>query len=195
MTLLKHTTFMFAIFWPSVSIFSCTQLYFSTLKTKKPLPVHLNLKYLVEREKHLKTTLFLWFWFISEQGHFSKTLKESISLDMWLTLVWKQFWLKKITQLRAVVNGSSLKPYLYNYTSIWQLYITRQLISLESHVTGRAKHRVSGEWISCLTVFFIVREQTINSSWFQWIPLLIFIFFINKRKYQFSFFNCMHTDY
>lgn len=54
--------------------------------------------YLVEREKHLKTTLFLWFWFISEQGHFSKTLKESISLDMWLTLVWKQFWLKKITQ-------------------------------------------------------------------------------------------------
>lgn len=98
MTLLKHTTFMFAIFWPSVSIFSCTQLYFSTLKTKKPLPVHLNLKYLVEREKHLKTTLFLWFWFISEQGHFSKTLKESISLDMWLTLVWKQFWLKKITQ-------------------------------------------------------------------------------------------------
>lgn len=45
--------------------------------------------------------------------------------------------------MRAVIDVSSLKPYLYNYTSIWQFYIIRQLIILESHVTGRAKHRVS----------------------------------------------------
>lgn len=61
---------------------------------------------------------------------------------------------KKDNTIRAVINGSSLKPYLYNYTSTWQLYITRQLISLESHVTGRAKHRVSGEWIIIMSHLF-----------------------------------------